>query len=154
MQIPQIGRCPAGFRGHTLTITIQAVYTDGVLRLLQPLALHEGEKVDVTVARTEPPETLPARFRKLAADWERAVAHHSSTTLRNNHPAYRAIIGLGPHVVPLLLRDLEENRTHWFCALREITGANPVPESAAGNIPKMAEAWLAWAGEKRSGLPA
>jgi hypothetical protein len=93
----------------------------------------------------QPPETLEARFRRLAATWQDAVAYHSSTTVRNNHPAYREIIGLGAAVVPLLLRDLQDNQTHWFAALREITGANPIPESAAGNVPKMVEAWLTWA---------
>jgi predicted DNA-binding antitoxin AbrB/MazE fold protein len=131
-----------------VSITVQAIYSGGVLRPLHPLTLHEGEKVEVTVARAASPESLEARFRQLKEAWERAVAHHSSTTIRNNHPAYREIIGLGPKVIPLLLRDLEENHTHWFCALREITGANPVPESAAGNIPKMAEAWLSWARDK------
>jgi predicted DNA-binding antitoxin AbrB/MazE fold protein len=131
-----------------MTISVQAVFTGGVLRPLQPLTLQEGEKVELTVARAEPVEDVERRFRQLAAEWERAVAHHSSTTMRNNHPAYREIIRLGPQVVPLLLRDLQANHTHWFCALREITGANPVPESAAGNIPKMAEAWIAWAREK------
>ncbi|MBI1830418.1 MAG: hypothetical protein HYR84_03095 [Planctomycetes bacterium] len=97
------------------------------------------------IAAKTPTESLPDRFRRLAAEWRDAVAHLSSTTARNNHPAYREIISLGPEVVPLLLRDLEDNQTHWFCALREITGANPIPESAAGNVPKMAEAWLRWA---------
>jgi len=92
-----------------------------------------------------PTEPLEQRFRRLAAVWQDAVAYQSSTTVRNSHPAYREIIGLGAAVVPLLLRDLEENQTHWFCALREITGAQPIPESAAGNIPKMTEAWLHWA---------
>jgi hypothetical protein len=90
-------------------------------------------------------ETVEERFRRLAMAWNEAVAHHSSTSVRNNHPAYREIIGLGPDVIPLLLRDLEENQTHWFCALREITGASPIPESAAGDVPKMVETWLRWA---------
>ena len=90
-------------------------------------------------------ETLEARFRRLADEWHDAVAHHSSTTVRNSHPAYREVIGMGPAVVPLLLRDLEKNHTHWFGALREITGANPIPESAAGNITQMTDAWLRWA---------
>ena len=97
------------------------------------------------IAAKQPAETLEQRFRRLASAWQEAVAYQSSTTVRNNHPAYREIIGLGLEVVPLLLRDLEDNQTHWFAALREITGANPIPESAAGNIPKMAEAWLRWA---------
>jgi hypothetical protein len=90
-------------------------------------------------------ETVEERFRRLAAEWHKAVAHQSSTTLRNNHPAYREIIGMGLDVVPLLLRDLEQNETHWFCALREITGASPIPKSAAGDVPKMVESWLCWA---------
>ena len=132
--------------------TVQAVYAGGVLRPLQPLALREGETVEVTVAQTAPPapnaaQTVEERFRRLAAAWERDVAYHSSTTVRNSRPAYREIIDLGPAVIPLLLRDLETNHTHWFSALREITGANPIPESAAGNIPRMVEAWLRWARE-------
>jgi hypothetical protein len=91
------------------------------------------------------PETIEQKFRRLAEAWHKAVAYQSATSLRNNHPAYREIIGLGPAVVSLLLRDLEENHTHWFCALREITGADPIPESAAGNIPQMVQAWLRWA---------
>jgi hypothetical protein len=90
-------------------------------------------------------ETLEERFRRLSAAWQQAVAYHSSTSIRNNHPAYQDIIGLGPPVVPLLLRDMEANSTHWFAALRQITGADPIPESAAGRIPEMVAAWLRWA---------
>jgi predicted DNA-binding antitoxin AbrB/MazE fold protein len=35
-----------------MTSTVRAVYTDGVLRPVQPLALAEGETVEVTVAST------------------------------------------------------------------------------------------------------
>lgn len=94
---------------------------------------------------TRATETVEDRFHRLAAAWHKAVAHHSSTTVRNNHPAYQEIISMGPEVVPLLLRDMEKNHTHWFFALRQITGADPIPQSAAGNIPKMTEAWLHWA---------
>ncbi len=51
--------------------------------------------------------------------------------------------------VPLLLRDLAENHTHWLAALEAITGARPVPASAAGKIPLMVDAWLGWAGSGR-----
>jgi hypothetical protein len=40
---------------------------------------------------------------------------------------------------------MEQNQTHWFYALRQITGANPIPDSAAGRIPEMVSAWLRWA---------
>jgi predicted DNA-binding antitoxin AbrB/MazE fold protein len=35
-----------------MTITVQAVYAGGVLRPLEPLALQEGQAVDVTVVPT------------------------------------------------------------------------------------------------------
>jgi hypothetical protein len=92
-------------------------------------------------------ETVEQSFRRLATEWKKATRHVSSTTVMNNHPAYRKIIGLGQEVVPLLLRDMHDNHTHWFCALREITGAQPIPQSAAGIVPKMVEAWLGWAKE-------
>jgi hypothetical protein len=68
-------------------------------------------------------------------------------TEASNHPAYQEIINLGPEVIPLLLQDLEKNETHWFIALRKITGVNPIPGSAAGNIPQMVQAWVRWGRE-------
>ncbi len=93
----------------------------------------------------EPTETVEARFRRLAAAWEQATGHLSSMTAASDHPAYQEIMNLGPEVIPYLLRDLEENETHWFKALRTLTGANPVPASAAGNVPRMVAGWLQWA---------
>jgi hypothetical protein len=103
----------------------------------------------MSTTRTEPPiaaaaETLEERFERLAAAWQNAVAHVSSSSKRDNHPAYREIIALGPAVVPLLLRDLERTNRHWFTALSELTNAQPVPPEDAGNIRKMVEAWLDW----------
>ncbi len=63
----------------------------------------------------------------------------------DSHPAYQEIIRLGPEVVPLLLRDWEDNHTHWFTALEAITGARPTTAAVAGNISGMTEAWLRWA---------
>jgi hypothetical protein len=89
-------------------------------------------------------DDLRRRFAQLADEWERAVAYLSDPSLREAHPAYRAIIALGPAVVPLLLADLERTRRHWFGALSELTGVNPVPPEDAGRIDRMAEAWLRW----------
>ena len=92
-----------------------------------------------------PAETIGERFRRLAAVWHRDTGFLSSMSEASSHPAYQEIIRLGPDVIPLLLRDMEENHTHWFAALHAITGAQPIPKAAAGNIPKMVEAWLRWA---------
>src|SRR5713226_5316505 len=92
-----------------------------------------------------PAETVEERFRRLAAAWHRDTDYLSSMSEADSHPAYQEIIRLGPEVVPLLLRDLEDNHTHWFGALQAITGANPLSASTPGNIPKMVESWLHWA---------
>ena len=94
-----------------------------------------------------PAESIEDKFYRLAAAWHNAVAHHSSSRIRENHPAYQEIIGMGQAVVPLLLRDLEVNHRHWFTALAVITGADPISEEDAGKVPRMAEAWLRWGRE-------
>lgn len=68
----------------------------------------------------------------------------SSSTEKAVHPAYQRIIGLGPAVVPLVLRELEQHGGHWFWALRALTGENPVRPEDAGQVRKMTESWLEW----------
>ncbi len=106
-----------------------------------------------TVPLQKPPapgaeETLELRFHRLADNWQAAVAHHSSSSIRNIHPAYQEIIGMGPAVVPLLLADLEKTGRHWFWALKVITGSNPVPAADRGNIATVTQAWLRWGKER------
>jgi hypothetical protein len=90
-------------------------------------------------------ETTAKRFKQLADKWEGDVAYLSS--MGYDHPAYGEIISMGPEIVPLLLRDMEQHHTHWFHALRQITGVNPVPNEASGNIPEMVDYWLKWGRE-------
>jgi hypothetical protein len=90
-------------------------------------------------------EAVEERFRRLAAVWRRDTDYLSSMEDAESHPAYQEIARLGPEVMPLLLRDLAENHTHWFAALEAITGARPVPASAAGDIPEMTQIRLRWA---------
>ena len=87
--------------------------------------------------------TPDEEFQELAARWRDETEHLSSTSVFT-HPAYQRIIGMGRPVVPLLLRDLPRTQSHWFWALRAITGENPVAPEDAGNVQKMMDAWLAW----------
>ncbi len=83
-------------------------------------------------------------FASLAEEWKTATAVLSSTTAMVRHPAYQAIIALGPPVVPLLLQDLQREPVHWFEALQAITGEDPVPREHWGNSAAMSADWLAW----------
>ncbi len=93
-------------------------------------------------------EDIETRFRRLAQTWESAVAHHSSTSIQNSHPAYLEIIGIGWQAVPLLLRDLRMTGRPWFAALKAITRADPVAPADRGDVAKVAEAWLSWGREQ------
>jgi hypothetical protein len=72
------------------------------------------------------------------------TAYVSSSSDLAAHPAFHEIVGMGPAVIPLLLRELECRTGHWHRALRRITGTDPVPLADRGNIDKPAEAWLRW----------
>lgn len=103
------------------------------------------EMLAATAAAASGGEPLQERFQRLANAWHEAVAHLSSSSKRESHPAYQEIIALGPAVLPCLLADLEVNGRHWFTALTAITGVNPVAAADAGNIPRMIDAWIHWA---------
>ncbi len=84
-------------------------------------------------------------FSELADQWRAETSHLSDSQKIAAHPIYRALVALGDRVVPFMLRELEgENPEHWFAALHEITGENPVKRQQRGRIKEMAAAWLAW----------
>jgi hypothetical protein len=87
------------------------------------------------------------RFSRLASEWKQETAHISSMTALVMHPKYQNIIGMGPSVLPILFRELQENPDYWFWALRAITEEDPTTPEDAGNLERMAKAWLAWAKE-------
>ena len=93
-------------------------------------------------------QPLAATFSELVERWRAETAFLSSVNELVLHPAYQRIIGLGPAAVPLLLSELQRQPDHWFWALHAITGENPVPATDAGNVQKMADAWLKWGKER------
>lgn len=62
-------------------------------------------------------------------------------------PSYQRIVAMGARAVPLILSEMEregDEPDQWFWALHAITGADPVPFDARGDVVQMAEAWLEW----------
>lgn len=86
------------------------------------------------------------KFRALVAAWKAGVLGSVSSSLSEMfaHPAYRQIIAMGRPAVPLLLAELGREPDWWFAALKEITGADPVPAASRGKLPEMTAAWLNW----------
>ena len=85
--------------------------------------------------------TSKGNLAGLADEWQAAVAPVSSTTARVRHHTYRQIVGLGPAVVPLLLREARARPNHWFAALRASLATTPSPADR-GRLDLMAEAWI------------
>src|SRR5437660_2944088 len=79
-------------------------------------------------AYAQPTETeIAVRFADLARRWREETGMLSSSTARAMHPAYKQVIGLGPAVLPILLKQIEYEPEAWFWALKAITGDDPVP---------------------------
>ena len=95
-------------------------------------------------------EPLQGRFQILRDDWKSKTRHLSNTAQIALIFSYQQIIGMGPDVVPLILRELQKETDHWFWALEAITGENPVSEQDAGEMQATAQAWLEWG--QRHGL--
>lgn len=85
-----------------------------------------------------------ATFVECLQKWKEDTQYLSSLSEIIMHPSYQRIIGLGPDVVPFILRELAENGGHWFWALQSLTGEDPVSASDRGRGRAMREAWVEW----------
>lgn len=84
-------------------------------------------------------------FRSLADEWRRQTAGLPRVKDRISHPLYLQIIDWGEDAVPHILSELMNREPdHWFEALSQITGADPVPLQSRGNVREMADAWVRW----------
>jgi hypothetical protein len=99
---------------------------------------------NIAVLRPYAPDRVTTEFKKHEKRWLSQTRHISSPIDKYLHPSYARIIGLGWAVVPHILRSLKRQPNDWFYALRAVTGENPVPASAAGDVRRMANIWIAW----------
>jgi hypothetical protein len=97
---------------------------------------------------SRPKESLEEQFQRLAEVWRKDMAYVSSTSEQVSHPAFQEIIGLGNAIIPLLLRELQQQTGPWHRALRRITGVDPVAAEDRGNLDRLSEAWLRWGREQ------
>ena len=92
-------------------------------------------------------ESIEQRVARLLGRWREETLYLSDSTRITGHPAYQELIALGSAALPFLFRDLEQTRNgHLSKALTAITGARPIPAEQSGQMRKIAETWLRWAG--------
>ena len=99
------------------------------------------------MTKTETTVTVDAKvqFSLLADQWRRETQNLSSTSEKLRHRAYREIIEkLGPQTIPWILERIDDGPRHWFFALSELSGENPVKPADETSLPAMIRAWKKW----------
>jgi hypothetical protein len=114
------------------------------LRIRSAPSCSDGTYLRIPADAPEKRASRSSELAELARKWRSETVHFSSVTQKVLHPSYQRIIGHGAAAIPFLLQDLKKKPDHWFWALGAITGENPVPEVAQGNMAAMASAWVAW----------
>ncbi len=92
-------------------------------------------------------------LRAPAREWKDRSRFLSNTAQMAMLAPYQRIIGMGEPAVPLILEELQREPDQWYWALEMITEENPVPPGAAGDVRRMAQAWIEW-GKQRGYLAA
>lgn len=134
---------------------IRGILKNGVILPMDPVPQQwtDGQELVVQESVFEvpgpsaAPKSLKDEFQLLSEEWKKETQYVSSITDIAMHPAYQRIVGLGNQAIPLILQSLAREPSHWFWALRAITGADPVPPQARGKVREMAQAWLRWGRE-------
>lgn len=93
---------------------------------------------------------VETEFKRLSKLLNSKYLGHALLTDRLFSAEYAAVIGLGPRVVPLILRDLQKSLSPWFWALRALTRTDAASDVGAGDFGAMRASWLAWG--KKNGL--
>lgn len=87
---------------------------------------------------------LEQKFNRLAGQWRQKTMFMSRAADITSDFTYYQIVGLGPKVIPLILRQVQRGEGHWFLALRALTGDNPVKADDVGSLRKVAQTWVDW----------
>ena len=98
---------------------------------------QSGQQLDVKPADRQ-------RFNELADRWREETFFLSRSDLKNAHPALQEIISMGPPMVPLILERMRSQGGHWFEALQQLTGEDPISPADYGKIAAMQNSWLQW----------
>lgn len=97
------------------------------------------------------PGPQPTAFAALAGRWRQDTAAYSSIGRKTAHPDYQKIIQLGEPAIKFILKEMESEAhpSHWFPALKAITGADPVEPEHRGDMLMMKQSWIRWGKDNR-----
>jgi len=81
-------------------------------------------------------------FKATYNQWLRDSRFDSLPDRMRRHKSYKDIVAMGDRVVPSIAAELRREPSFLFLALQDITGRNPVPTSAQGDLRATIAAWL------------
>jgi hypothetical protein len=87
-------------------------------------------------------------FTLLARQWKSETGMLSSRSRKASSRFYRRIIEMGrDRAVPQIIRHIQSEGatpSHWWPALQELTGEDPVPDAAKKDLAQVASHWTEW----------
>jgi hypothetical protein len=92
--------------------------------------------------------SIEEEFAVLANNWHDETDFVSAPSRVTGNDNYLKIISMGKKVIPLILEDLKERGGNWYCALRILSGEDPVPIEVRGDVEQMKGTWLQWGRER------
>lgn len=84
------------------------------------------------------------KFQLLAESWKEESRFLAFAKTRTQLMSYQAIIKMGKTVIPYILIEMQQHPNHWFAALKQLTGINPILPEHRGNIIAMTNDWVLW----------
>lgn len=108
---------------------------------------HESVLANSIYAKNEFEASIYNEFESLKEDWLAGIRFDSGYHNLVNHPSYLKIISMGEIIIPILVRDMINNRIPWFYALEDITGEDPIREESIGRLDELIQDWTDWAEE-------
>ena len=113
--------------------------------------LKEQDNYIINVPKTSSLNTVffdELKFQLLAESWKEESRFTSFSSKSTQLASYLAIIEMGTTALPFIFKEMKQEPNHWFVALKNIVGENPVSPEHIGNIQLMTNDWLLWAKQK------
>ena len=85
------------------------------------------------------------QFDSLVTRWRQESMAMSTIKEMTALTSFKEIVAIGKKALPLVYRHLRDQPSMLVVAGIEISGENPTPEQARGDIKKIVAAWLRWA---------
>jgi hypothetical protein len=89
-------------------------------------------------------ESLELKFKSFSKRWREEIGGESSLSRITGNVNYLKVINLGKEVIPLILKELQEEPAPWFVALRVLTEEEKVGRDHPGNFRQIADDWIKW----------